>query len=400
MAAYNTPQLYGSATGEDSDVNLQPVWTIEDDTIVYRYYDLPKYNNDGELYIYTVTEVPVDGYKTVLDGNTIINYEVTEIDVTKDWIDINETHTPPGNAKVTFALYKNSETEPVGVIELDGAVDDALTEKDSGEHTAWIASFRELQKYDDNNDLIVYTVKEAKMTIGETTFTVTEDGGVRKIDTGDKTYVVTEGSIENNEAVITNTESGISINVTKKWVKDGTELIAEQIQEKAPISFVLHQVLSKDGIEKQDRVFTGIPGHPDGVFTISYDSERKDWEIVSIRGLKTVDTATVTDGNGETTTVENCDASYYVVETDVTADAGYNLAITYSQKSEADDPVAEPKSVAVTDNNATITIVNSETPGTPLPATGGSGTLIYTIAGMALIVLAGVLLVSRRKRRT
>ena len=89
-----------------------------------------------------------------------------------------------------------------------------------------------------------------------------------------------------------------------------------------------------------------------------------------------------------------------MVETDVTADAGYNLAITYSQKSEADDPVAEPKSVAVTDNNATITIVNSETPGTPLPATGGSGTLIYTIAGMALIVLAGVLLVSRRKRRT
>jgi len=37
--------------------------------------------------------------------------------------------------------------------------------------------------------------------------------------------------------------------------------------------------------------------------------------------------------------------------------------------------------------------------GVELPATGGSGTLIYTIAGMALIVLAGVLLVSRRKRK-
>jgi len=33
-----------------------------------------------------------------------------------------------------------------------------------------------------------------------------------------------------------------------------------------------------------------------------------------------------------------------------------------------------------------------------LPSTGGSGTLIYTVAGLALITLAGVLLITRKRR--
>ena len=45
------------------------------------------------------------------------------------------------------------------------------------------------------------------------------------------------------------------------------------------------------------------------------------------------------------------------------------------------------------------TFTVSNTPGVVLPSTGGTGTLIYTVAGIALIVLAGVLLVSRRKRK-
>jgi len=50
--------------------------------------------------------------------------------------------------------------------------------------------------------------------------------------------------------------------------------------------------------------------------------------------------------------------------------------------------------------HGTIAFTNTYTkPGAELPSTGGSGTVIYTIAGMAMIVLAGVLLVSRRKRK-
>ena len=40
----------------------------------------------------------------------------------------------------------------------------------------------------------------------------------------------------------------------------------------------------------------------------------------------------------------------------------------------------------------------SNTPGVELPATGGFGTLIYTVSGISLILLAGMILLIRRKR--
>ena len=51
--------------------------------------------------------------------------------------------------------------------------------------------------------------------------------------------------------------------------------------------------------------------------------------------------------------------------------------------------------VASESSNATAVVEN--TPGAELPHTGGSGTMIYTIIGTALIAIAGILLV-RRKR--
>ena len=66
---------------------------------------------------------------------------------------------------------------------------------------------------------------------------------------------------------------------------------------------------------------------------------------------------------------------------------------------------------AVTDGNGTEAAVeindteeksaafkNSYVAGAELPATSGSGTLIYTITGMALVMLAGVIFLARRKR--
>lgn len=54
----------------------------------------------------------------------------------------------------------------------------------------------------------------------------------------------------------------------------------------------------------------------------------------------------------------------------------------------------------VAKQTAAVTITNTYTPGVELPATGGPGTLMYIIGGLALILLAGVLLVSgKRKNR-
>ena len=52
---------------------------------------------------------------------------------------------------------------------------------------------------------------------------------------------------------------------------------------------------------------------------------------------------------------------------------------------------------AKTDDNDSEFLVGN-TPGVVLPSTGGNGTLLYTLAGLALILLAGGLLaVGKRK---
>jgi LPXTG-motif cell wall-anchored protein len=43
-------------------------------------------------------------------------------------------------------------------------------------------------------------------------------------------------------------------------------------------------------------------------------------------------------------------------------------------------------------------ITNTYVAGAELPATGGSGTLIFTITGIFLITLAGTLLVARKRK--
>ena len=81
--------------------------------------------------------------------------------------------------------------------------------------------------------------------------------------------------------------------------------------------------------------------------------------------------------------------------------AGYYWNGTVTNQIEEDGKM-KGKAVASGDENlptdAQVTFTNTYTEGTELPATGGSGTLIYTVAGLMLITLAGVLLVARKRR--
>ena len=53
----------------------------------------------------------------------------------------------------------------------------------------------------------------------------------------------------------------------------------------------------------------------------------------------------------------------------------------------------------MSNNQKSKTFTVGNTPGTALPNTGGSGTLLFTAGGFALILMAGALLIGRRKRK-
>ena len=101
------------------------------------------------------------------------------------------------------------------------------------------------------------------------------------------------------------------------------------------------------------------------------------------------------EGGNATTTTVTYKASYYVVETAETADAGYVLATTYSTEG-MNNPSATASEKALR-SAGTITIINEEMAGVELPSTGGPGTILYTMTGLALIALVGILLMKRRR---
>ena len=70
--------------------------------------------------------------------------------------------------------------------------------------------------------------------------------------------------------------------------------------------------------------------------------------------------------------------------------AGYNVATAVSPESGKATAAVTPDTVAIT---------NTYTPGVELPATGGPGTLVYTVTGLTLTLGAALwLILSRRKR--
>jgi len=96
----------------------QPVYTREDNT--YLYTDLPMYDEQEQLIVYSAKEKYVDGFltiyknvapyadetKAIYDGGTIINKVIVKADfsVKKEWSGLTEGETAP---EITLVLYCN-----------------------------------------------------------------------------------------------------------------------------------------------------------------------------------------------------------------------------------------------------------------------------------------------------
>ena len=212
------------------------------------------------------------------------------------------------------------------------------------------------------------------------------------VQAGDVAYNDDTKTITANDsdtATVTNVPS-ISINVTKVWTKDNSAR-----NDQPSISFKLHQVLTPEngGASLAPTVYTDYGNNGDG--TVNYTD--KGWQTVTIPNLPLTVIRPETSGEEENQTTTNVayHASYYVVETGTTADAGYVLATTYTNGTTTN---ADGSAVTVDTNESTITIINTETPGVELPATGGPGTASYTITGLTLMLLGAIWMLLLRRR--
>ena len=123
----------------------------------YSFKDFAKYNADGKEIMYVVSEKKVANYETSVSGyditNTYVELETVDVCGTKTWKDNNDRYGKRPES-ITVNLLANGKRIAYKVV----------TEKDN-----WKYSFKNLPKYDEDGEKIVYTVTENSVANYKTT---------------------------------------------------------------------------------------------------------------------------------------------------------------------------------------------------------------------------------------
>ncbi|QUG87009.1 Cna B-type domain-containing protein [Bacillus nitratireducens] len=124
----------------------------------FSFKDLPKYDEQGNAYTYTVSEVKVKDYETKVEGTTITNTykntETTEVSGKKVWEDYNNKF--------------NTRPESITVQLLQNGTEFNKQEVKADKEGNWNFSFKDLPKYDEQGNAYTYTVSEVKVKDYET----------------------------------------------------------------------------------------------------------------------------------------------------------------------------------------------------------------------------------------
>lgn len=129
---------------DQKEVSAQDNWH-------YRFTNLPKYDKNGTLYNYTVKEEAVPGYEAGIEGTTITNTKLTDIEGEKIWYDGNSTSRPKS---ITVHLLQNGKR-------IDSKVVTAQTN--------WKYAFTDLLAFDKNGVKYEYSIEEEAVPGYETT---------------------------------------------------------------------------------------------------------------------------------------------------------------------------------------------------------------------------------------
>src|SRR5699024_1514931 len=119
----------------------------------YKFTDLDKYDKDGEKIEYTIDEVKVEGYETVINGYDIQNVRSgkTYVNGEKTWKDIDETD-------------RQDEIKVKLTREVDGELDEGFSRSKTVEPNSngdWKYVFTDLDQFTEKGIEYTYKVEEA-----------------------------------------------------------------------------------------------------------------------------------------------------------------------------------------------------------------------------------------------
>lgn len=192
----------------------------------YEFLDLPQFDDEGTLYIYTVKEVAVPGYETVVsrNGSRIMNIlkEKFALKGNKIWLDDGNASQIRPDA-ITVELFQNNVRFPIAKLEVTAA-------------NNWAFSFDDLEKYDLSGRLINYRIVETPVSGYQVSYSRENNDIINKIqDTinlqGQKTWDDNNNSqgLRPDSIVVELLQNGVSIRsatvtVATNWQYEFTDL--------------------------------------------------------------------------------------------------------------------------------------------------------------------------------
>ncbi|MCW6655477.1 Cna B-type domain-containing protein, partial [Aerococcaceae bacterium NML201296] len=187
------------------------------DNWAYTFTGLPKYDANGELIPYTVTEVPVAEYQSAVVGYNITNSYTpakTQVSVTKVWEDANnQDGIRPNDIQVQLYANGTAQGQPITL--------------NAGNN--WMHTWNDLDLKQQGQD-IVYTVKEVGEVTGYTT-AITEPAAKQFTLTNSHTPEVIEVSGKKTWEDANNQDGKRPSNITVHLIADGTTIDTKVVTE-------------------------------------------------------------------------------------------------------------------------------------------------------------------------
>ena len=265
-------------------VEITPTWNGN----TYTFNGLPKYDTEGYLYTYKVSESKMDGYTTISNKNNFINIISSinnkfSITGTKTWIDGGKAHN--NATEITLVLTRTS-TKP-------GSVEETVVATPTWDGNTY--TFSELNRYDSEGYLYEYKVAENPVK----GYTTRVDG-------------------RNFINIMSNIDNKMDVTGTKTWVDGGkTHINSEEI------TLTLTRISAKAGsVEETEEV---TPAWNGNIYTFSnlakYDAEGYLYTYkvseAQIRGYETT-----TSGNNFTNTMSEINDKIEISGTKTWVDGG------------------------------------------------------------------------------